>query len=186
LEELVRTHIAAVIVTAWQLSASPAWAQNHSILDRLSGVWHADPLEVRLNSDFDVSVWGPNASSVRKVEMTIRASGQGAIKVTRSVVDGRGKTKTASVSVEEATLVVHPPDVVDASRIEPIVEVQSPKRCYPDTPGDCSSIQGLTVKLVATDLEHDRLYVRFDLPDGRGSFGETLIRQGSHNRRGVS
>ena len=78
------------------------------------------------------------------------------------------------------------PDVVDANRIEPIVDVQSPKRCYPDDPNDCTTIQGLKVKLVATDLEHDRLYLHFDLPDGRGSFGETLIRRGARAKRPAS
>ena len=43
------------------------------------------------------------------------------------------------------------------------------------------------VKIVAADLEHDRLNVRFDLPDGRGSFGETLVRRkpGSGAKRKV-
>jgi len=183
----VRTQVVAAVATALQFSAlSMVSAQNHSVLDKLSGTWNAEPLEIRLSSDFDVSVWGPNASSVRNVEMTIRSSGQGTIKVTRSVVDGRGKTKTASVSVEEATLVLRLPEVVDANRIEPIVDVQSPKRCYPDDPNDCTSIQGLKVKLVATDLEHDRLYLHFDLPDGRGSFGETLIKRGARAKRPAS
>ncbi|MEP7308525.1 MAG: hypothetical protein ABJA98_23720 [Acidobacteriota bacterium] len=183
----MRTQVAAAVVTALQLSAlSVVSAQNPSVLDKLSGTWNAEPLEIRLNSDFDVSVWGPNASSLRNVEMTIRSSGQGTIKVTRSVVDARGKAKPASVSVEEAALQLRIPDVVDANRIEPIVEVQTPKRCYPDDPNDCTTLQGLKVKLVATDLEHDRLYLHFDLPDGRGSFGETLIRNAGKTRRKAS
>lgn len=183
----MRTPFAAAVVTALQLSAlSIVSAQNPSVLDKLSGTWNAEPLEIRLNSDFDVSVWGPNASSLRNVEMTIRSSGQGTIKVTRSVVDGRGKTKPASVSIEEAVLQLRIPDAVDANRIEPIVDVQTPKRCYPDDPNDCTTLQGLKVKLVATDLEHDRLYLHFDLPDGRGSFGETLIRNAGKTRRKAS
>jgi len=186
-EELVRTQVVAAVAAALHLSAlSVASAQNHSGLDRLTGTWHAEPLELRLSSDFDVSVWGPNASSVRKVEMTVRPSGQGTIKVTRSVVDGRGKTKTASVSVEEAALQLRLPEAAESNRIEPIVEVQMPKRCYPDTPGDCTSIEGLKVKLVATDPDQDRLYLHFDLPDGRGSFGETLIKNGARQKRPAS
>jgi hypothetical protein len=183
----VRTQVVAAVVTALNLSAlSMASAQTPALLDQLSGTWNAEPLEIRLNSDFAVSVWGPNASSVRNVEMTIRSSGQGTIKVTRSVVDSRGKPKTASVSVEEATLLLRAPEVVDANRIEPIVEVQSAKRCYPDDPKDCTSLQGVKVKLVGTDLERGRLYLHFDLPDGRGSFGETLIRGAARTRRAVS
>jgi hypothetical protein len=182
----VRTQIAAVVTVLFLSALSAASAQNASVLDKLSGTWNADPLEIKLNSDFDVSVWGQNASSLRTVELTVRSSRQGTINVTRSVVDGRGKTKTASVSIEEATLRLRAPEVVDANRIEPIVDVQSANRCYPDEPNDCTVLQGVKVKLVATDLEHDRLYIHFDLPDGRGSFGETLIRHARKTRRPAS
>jgi hypothetical protein len=178
-EELVRTQVVAALVAALNLSAlGAASAQNTSPLDKLTGTWKAEPLEIRLNSDFDVSVWGPNASSVRNVELTIRPSGQGTIKETRSVVDAKGKPRPASISIEDGTLQLRPPETVDPNRLEPIVEVQTAKRCYPDDPKDCTTLQGVKVKLVGADLEHDRLYLHFDLPDGRGSFGETLMKQG--------
>jgi hypothetical protein len=174
----MRKQIVAVAVAALSLSAlSIASTQTASILDALSGEWSAEPLKVRLSSDFDASVWGPDAASLRKVELTIRPSGEGRIKVTRSVVDARGRTKPASVSVEEAQLLLHVPDAVDPSRIEPVVDVLKPQRRYLDDPGSGWPLDGLVVKLVGTDLEHDRLNVQFELPDGRGSFGETLIRQ---------
>ena len=176
----MRTPIVAAAVAALSVSAlSIASAQTSQVLEKLAGVWTADPLEVRLNSDFDVSVWGPNASSIRKVELTLKPSGEGAITVTRSVVDGKGQTKPASVSIEEAHLMLKAPDTVDPNRIEPAVQVTKPERRYPDDPKDRTAIDGLVVKIVATDLEHDRLNVRFDLPDGRGSFGETLVRRKS-------
>jgi hypothetical protein len=174
----MRTWIAAVALAALQLPAlGVVSAQTSSVLDKLAGTWTAEPLEIRLNSDFDVSVWGPNASSIRKVELTLRGSGEGTIKVTRSVVDGRGRTKPASVSVEEAQLVVRPPAKLDTSRVEPIVEVVKPQRRYVDDPNDRVPLDGLAVKLMTTDLESNQLNLRFDLPDGRGSFGDTLVRQ---------
>src|SRR3984957_10757722 len=103
-----------------------ASAQTHPTLETLSGVWNAEPLKVRLNSAFDVSVWGPDASSLRRVELTIRPSGEGTIKVTRSVVDGRGKPKPATVSVEEAQLHLKMPAAADPKRFEPIVDVLKP------------------------------------------------------------
>lgn len=173
----MRTQIVALAVAALNLSAlSIASAQTASILDALSGAWSAEPLKVRLSSDFDVSVWGPDASSLRKVELTIRPSGEGRIAVTRSVVDGQGRTKPASVSIEEAQLLLHVPQAVDKSRIEPIVDVLKPRRRYPGDPGNGWPLDGLVVKLVGTDLDHDRLNLQFELPDGRGSFGETLVR----------
>jgi hypothetical protein len=109
--------------------------------------------------------------------LTIRSSGEGTIKVTRSVVDGHGRPKPASVSVEEAQLRLRAPDTVDATRIEPVVEVVKPQRRYLDDPTNCWPLDGLVVKLIATTLDNDRLNLQFDLPDGRGSFGETLLRQ---------
>jgi hypothetical protein len=183
-EGLVRKHMVAAAVAALSLSApGSAPAQTSAMLDSLSGVWSAEPLKVRLSSDLDVSVWGPNASSVRKVELTIRPSGEGTIKVTRSVVDGRGKTRPASVTVEEAQLLLRIPDAADVHRLEPIVDVLKPQRRYLDDPGTFWPLVGLVVNLVATDLDHDRLNLQFDLPDGRGSFGDTLVRQ-RHARAG--
>jgi hypothetical protein len=174
----MRKEIVAVAAAALSLSAlGIAFPQSASILEALSGTWSAEPLKVRLSSDFDVSVWGPDASSLRKVELTIRPSGEGQIKVTRSVVDGHGRTKPASVSVEEAQLLLHVPHQVDASRIEPLVDVLKPRRRYLDDPGSGWPLDGLVVKLVGTDLDHDRLNLQFELADGRGSFGETLVRQ---------
>jgi hypothetical protein len=177
-EWLMRKRIVAVAVMALNLSAlSVASAQTRSVLAMLSGVWNAEPMKVPLNSAVDVSVWGADASSLRKVQLTIRPSGEGTIKVTRSVVDGHGRTKADTVSVEEAELRLRAPDTVDASRIEPVVDVIKPERRYLDDPKNYWPLDGLVVKLIATDLDHDRINLQFDLPDGRGSFGETLVRQ---------
>jgi len=176
--------------TSSPASSSPSTPSTDSstILQKFVGVWTAEPAEVRLVSDLDVSVWGPNASSVRKVEMTINPSLEGVITVTRSVVDARGRTKPHSVSIEEAHLALRAPERLDPNRVEPIVEVTQPERRYPDD-NDRWPLDGLVVKLIGTDLEHDRLNLRFDLPDGRGSFGETLIKrpaQGPARRTGSS
>lgn len=173
----MRTFIIAAAVAVLTVCGRDASAQHGITLDQLAGAWSAPPLEVRLNSDFDVSVWGPNATSVRKIELTLRPAGEGAIKVTRSVVDAQGRPKKGSVSVEEAQLRVRLPDQPDPRRLELGVEVVKPERRYLDDPNDRFALDGLGVQLVATDLEHGRLNVRFDLPDGRGSFGETLTRQ---------
>jgi hypothetical protein len=188
----MRKQIVAVAAAVINLSAlGVVSAQTHPTLDMLSGVWTAEPLKIRLSSAFDVSVWGPDASSLRKVQLTIQPSGDGTIKVTRSVVDGHGRTKPATVSVEEAQLHVRMPETGDASRVEPIVEVLKPQRRYLDDPANRWPLDGLVVKLVATDLDHDRINLQFDLPDGRGSFGETLVRQrparpGTSTKRGPS
>jgi hypothetical protein len=183
----MRRQVIAVAVAVFNLCAlgvASAQTLPGSVLERLVGTWTAEPSEVRLSTDLDVSVWGPNASSVRVVEMMIQSSGQGHIKVTRSVVDGRGRTKRGSVSVEEADLAVRPPETSQPNRIEFIVDVMHPERRYLDEPKDKWPLDGLKVKLVATDLEHNRLNLHFDLPDGRGSFGETLVKRVARPARG--
>lgn len=172
--------------------AKPSVSAQQLFMSKFVGAWAAAPSEVRLVSDLDLSVWGPNASSIRKVEVVIQPSGEGSIKVTRSVVDGRGRTKPYSVSVEQAQLVVRMPEQSDANRIEATVEVRNGERTYPDTPKDRWKLDGLMIGLVATDPKNQELNLRFDMPDGRGSFGETLMRRapagtaGRAGRRGNS
>jgi hypothetical protein len=175
----MRKQLIAVAGTVLSLSApgiAAAQPSSTSLIEKLAGTWTAPVSEVRLSSDLDISVWGPNASSVRKVELTLQASGEGRIKVTRSVIDGRGRTKPGSVSTEEAQLLVKAPENTESNRIEFIVEVKKPERRYLDNTNDTWPLTGLNVNLVATDLENNRLNLHFDLPDGRGSFGETLSR----------
>ena len=175
----MRTSMIAVAAAVLYLSAQSvvsAQTQTPPILERWAGVWTAPRSEVRLNTDFDVSVWGPNATSVRTAQLSLSPDGRGTIKVTRSVVDGHGRTVRASVSVEQTDLHLRLPDKIDPARIEPIVEVMNPQRMYPDSPKDCWPLTGLAVKLFSTDLESGKLQMRFDLPDGTGSFGETLVR----------
>src|SRR5688572_1539926 len=53
----------------------------------LVGTWKSAPDEMKLTSDFDKSVWGVNASSVRTLELTVRPSGEGTLRVTKKVVE---------------------------------------------------------------------------------------------------
>jgi hypothetical protein len=178
--------VAGAVLTLSALGIASAQPSSTSVIEKLAGTWTAPIAEVRLGSDLDISVWGPNASSVRKVEMTLQASGEGRIKVTRSVIDGRGRTKPGSVSTEEAQLLVKAPENTESNRIEFIVEVKKPERHYLDNSNDCWPLTGLKVNLVATDLASNRLNLHFDLPDGRGSFGETLSRRVARQTRKVS
>jgi len=167
-------NLSALGVVSAQTPAAPV-----ASLETLAGVWTAEPFSVGLNSDFDKSVWGPNASSLRKVQLTLQPSGEGTITVTRSVVDGRGRPRPASVSIEQAHLKLHMPTTIEGGRFEPVVDVLSPERHYPDTPTDCWPLTGLSVKLLSLNNDYNRLLLRFDLADGRGSFGETLVRRGA-------
>ena len=143
----------------------------------LAGAWTAAPDEMPLTSSFDESVWGPNAKSVRTVELDLRSSGEGTLTVTRKVLDARGRTVPASTSIEEARLVVGGARKTVSTRIEHDVKVVSAARIYPDDPGAKWNLAGLKVEVVTfEDGDRNTLEIRFDTPEGRGSFWETLRR----------
>ena len=154
----------------------------------LVGTWKSAPDEMALTSAFDTSVWGPNAKSVRTVELQIQPSGEGVLKVTRRVVDARGRTVPASTSVEEAKLTIGGSRPTIATRVEHDVKVVSAVRTYPDDPGYKWDVAGLEVQIVTfdDDADRNRLEVRFDTPEGRGSFWETLRREARNPPRRAS
>jgi len=191
----MRTHViaAALFLSSAFFAAAPAPASlsfqppkpnaqaaapsggSHEFDRRLVGRWRSAPEEFRLTTDFDVSVWGPNASSVRTVTLTIGDSGQGTLEVVKKVVDARRRTVRASESVEKAQIVVAAPSPAAAGRVEHPVKVTSAERTYPDDPGYRWTLEGLGVKIATVEGgAPDTLEVRFDTPEGRGSFWETL------------
>jgi len=154
----------------------------------LAGTWKSAPDEMRLTSAFDESVWGPNAKSVRTVDLEVKPSGEGTLTVTRKVVDAKGRTVPASTSIERAEIAIGGARKTISTRIEHDVKVLSALRTYPDDPGHKWDLNGLKVEVVTfEDGDRNTLEVRFDTPEGRGSFWETLRRSGgATNRRATS
>jgi hypothetical protein len=123
-------------------------------------------------------VWGPNAKSVRIVALQVQASGEATLSVTRKVADARGRTVAASTSVEEAQIRIGMPKEAMATRVEYDVTVLKAERRYPDDPSYRWTIDGLKVQVSGFTDRADSLEVRFDPPDGKDSFWETLRRAG--------
>jgi hypothetical protein len=142
----------------------------------LVGTWTSAPFELALSSDFDRSVWGANATSVRTVALQVGASGDATLTVTRKVVDARKRTVAASTSVEEAQIRIGSPRDATDVRIEYDVTVLKAERRYPDEPSDRWTIDGLLITVTGFEDRADTLEVRFDPPDGKGSFWETVRR----------
>ena len=142
----------------------------------LAGTWRSAPDELGLSSDFDVSVWGKNAKSVRTVELQLDSSGRGTVTVTRKVVDGRGRTVAASTSIERATIAVGGSRQINPARIEHEVTVQNAVRTYVDEPGSKWDMDGLRVQIATYPNDANTLEVRVEPPEGRGAFWETLRR----------
>ncbi len=179
----IQLMMAAAVVL---LSAAGATAQTRPAASNpaLPGTWKSAPDEVRLTSDFDKSVWGPNATSIRTVEFVVRSDTDATLRVVKRVVDAKGRLVAASTWIEEAQLRIGEATPGVADRVEHQVTVTSAVRLFPDDKDYRWTIDGLKVKLVTfTDRDANTLEVRYDTPDGRGSFWETLKR-GARRRPG--
>ena len=153
-------------------------SQSAAFNAALVGAWRSAPDEMKLTSDFDKSVWGPNATSVRSVELTVRPNGEGTLRVIKKVLDARRRVVAASTWIEEAQLQLGAATPGAATRLEHDVKVVSAVRLFPDDPNYRWPLDGLRVKLVTfQDTDGNSMEVRYDTPDGRGSFWETLKRQ---------
>ena len=156
----------------------PAREQAAIVDPSLAGTWKSVPDQVKLTSDFDKSVWGANATSVRTVDLVVRPNGDATLKVTKKVIDGRGRTVPASTWIEEAQLVLGAPHDGIATRVEHDTKVVSAVRLFPDDPDYRWTLDGLRVKVVTfKDGDGSTIEIRYDTPEGRGSFWETLRRE---------
>lgn len=157
--------------------AEDATAQAPAAQRPLTGTWRSAPDEMKLTSDFDKSVWGANATSVRTVELVVKSTTDATLRVEKKVIDAKRRTIPASTWVEEAQLRIGGTTPAVADRVEHEVTVTSAVRLFPDDPDYRFTIDGLRVKLVTfTARDGNSLEVRYDTPEGRGSFWETLTR----------
>lgn len=144
----------------------------------LVGTWKSAPDEMKLTTDFDKSVWGLNATSVRTLELTVRPNGEGTLRLTKKVVDGKRRIVPASTWIEETQLKLGGATPGPATRLEHQATVVKATRLFPDDPDYQWPLDGLRVKLVTfLDGDGDSIEIRYDTPEGRGSFWETLRRQ---------
>ena len=150
----------------------------------MAGRWESTPEELKLSSDFDRSVWGPDATSIRSVLLVVRPPGDATLTVTRKVVDRRGRTVAGSVSIEEAKLRIGAPRPSVATRLEHDVQVIEAERKYPDDPGSRFPLEGLVVRVTTFADNGETLEIRVEPPEGRGAFWESLHRsRGAATRR---
>jgi hypothetical protein len=163
---------------AAQASGAPAAsADTQPFSPAMAGTWRSAADPVRLASDFDRSVWGDNAARVRTTELVVDQSGTARLTVTRTVVNGQGQPIAASTSVEQVHLVIGDARRGAATRMEHDVTVTGAERRYPDDPESKWTLDGVGVQVVTfADGDGDTLEVRFDTPEGRGSFWELLHR----------
>lgn len=140
----------------------------------LAGRWTAPPFEVALSSDFHRSVYGPNARSVRQVTLTIRPSGDGTLTVTNSVRERSGKTVPGTRQIEEVTFTIGDLRREPGHQPRYTSHIVKAERRYPDDPQSTFPLDGAKLELFVPEGKTGALDVRFDTPEGRGSFWETL------------
>jgi len=145
----------------------PAW---------MAGQWTARPFELELSTDFHRSVYGAGARSVRQATLTIRPTGEGTFTVTSSVRDRSGRTVAGTREVEEVRFTIG--DLKRETGYQPrfTSRIVRAERRYPDDPGSTFALDGAKLELFVPDGQTRALDVRFDTPDGRGAFWETLRR----------
>jgi hypothetical protein len=155
----------------------PAPAKAAATERPLTGTWRSAPDEMKLTTDFDKSVWGANATSVRTVELVVKSNSEATLRVVKRVLDAKRRTVPASTWIEEAQLRIGGATPGVADRLEHEVTVTSAVRLFPDDKDYRFTIDGLRVKIVTfTERDGNSLEVRYDTPEGRGSFWETLTR----------
>jgi hypothetical protein len=163
--------------TSHTAPAQSAGDTSHRAPAHLTGTWTSAPDRIALTTPFDESVWGKNATSVRTVDLNVLASGQATLTVVRKVLNARGVAVAGSTSIEEAKLTIGAPRDPVASRVEYETTVTRAERRYPDMPDSTWNLDGLRVTVSTLQGEESNsVEIRFDTPEGRGSFWETLHR----------
>lgn len=166
-----------LLVAALAVSTIPTHANDARVLPTLAGVWKAQEMRVPASSELDQQVWGKHAYKVRNIQLALEAGGTGTLRVESAVVDASGKPKKFSRSVVEARLQVNEPKPGN-DRVQPEVTVVSAEERFPDDPKDSHTITGLRLRLDQMTLGSPQLNIFYETPEGNGSFGETLRRQG--------
>ena len=167
------SHVRIIAIALGSAFALPAFA---AAATSLAGTWKSEPEDTSLTTEFDESVWGRNAKSVRTVEIVVRPDVDATLRVTRKVVDARGRTVKGSPSVDSARLKIGGPVRTAGPRTELDVSVASAERSYPDDPGARWPLDGLRVGITSLTDDPGTLEIRIDTPEGRGSFWETVRR----------
>ena len=148
----------------------------------LAGHWQSKPLELALTDDFHRSVYGAGARSVRTVTMTIETSGEGKFRVVDSVRDRQGRVVAGTQEIQEVAFAVG--DLVEETGRPAhfTTHVAKAERRFADDPSLTFNRDGVTLAIYVMADKPGSLEVRFDTPEGTGSFWETLSRHAPRGR----
>ena len=141
---------------------------------RLAGTWRAPQYRMKRASQAGIQVFGPDAFDVRDVELTMQPSGDGLLKISTSVVDA--KKRTWAPTLIEANVTLGASEPTAAGRCQITVKVNSAQEQYLDETKYQAPIEGAEVRLLL-DAGAKEMDLRFETPNGEGSFWTTVRRQ---------
>jgi len=145
------------------------------LLGGLVGVWNAPTEKTERGSPLDVEVFGPGASDVRDVKLTIEPSGQGDLQVAMAVVDARGHRLVPSIVA--AKFRIGAPQTLAPGGTRPTITIVSAEERFLEGSGELNPLEGIRVTMTLPSPASETLLLRFDTKDGPGSFGTTLQRR---------
>jgi hypothetical protein len=154
--------------------APAAAACGADIAKSLAGLWRAPQYRMKRSSEIGTQVFGPNAFDVRDVELTLQPSGEGLLKITTSVVDA--KKRTWAPTAIEAKLMLGAAELNPVGRCAVAVKVTGAEEVFLDETKYRSTLEGAEVRLLM-DQPGKQFELRFETPEGDGSFWSTLTRQ---------
>jgi hypothetical protein len=142
----------------------------------LAGHWQSAPFELSLTSDFHRSVYGSGARSTRTVTMTIQPSGDGVFRVTSSVRDRQGRVVAGTQEIQEVSFTAGALAEEPGRAPHYTTRVVKAERRFADDPSSVYARDGVTLAIYPQPDTPGAIEVRFDTPEGTGSFWETLRR----------
>jgi hypothetical protein len=145
---------------------------------QIAGTWSSAPERTQLTGAFEESVWGRNAVSERQVELRVDPSGNATLTVTNRIRDAKGQIVRGPTSIEQSELRIGAATQTTPAGTDLGVTVVRAQRRYPDDPVSTWPLDGLRVRLVTREAPNT-IELRYDTPEGRGSFWETLTRRGA-------
>ena len=154
--------------------AAPETPSASALVKQLAGVWKAAEERTPRATELDVNVFGPGASDVRNVTLTIRPSGDGTLSISTAVVGKQGRRYAPSVV--ETKLMIGDPVTTVFDRVAPTVMVSSAEERYLDGEHERWPKEGTRVSITLARAAATEIELRYDTKDGRGSFGATLHR----------
>ena len=176
-----RRVLAVMLGGTWLSYAAGGWlgaagsigsqAANADAVKSLAGVWRAPEYRMKRTGEVGERVFGANAYDVRTVELTLQPSGEGLLKITTEVVDAKGRKWAPTIT--EAKLLVSAPPAASSGKFEPAVTVTGAEEQYLDDTKYRSPLTGVRVVLM-TDAAAKEIQLRFETPNGAGSFWTTL------------